>query len=149
MNDWDDARSREEDNDPACRSYSDADAAADLAAYYTLKWSVARRSVLVAALVSLLVLPWQWYASLALVIGALCGVANMLVTMHGSERLVESRSVLPFVLSSFLRLGGFGIVAATLAVRGPWWSLAPFLVGFFSPLALYAISAPRLLQRKP
>jgi hypothetical protein len=149
MSEWERGHSHEEDNDPACRSYSDAEAAADLAAYYALKWSVARRSVLFAALVSLLFIPWQWYASLALVIGALCGVANMLVTMYGSERLVESRSTLPFVLSSFLRLGGFGIVAATLAVRGPWWSLGPFLVGFFLPLAVYAMSASRLLQRKP
>ena len=138
-----------EDNNLACRSYSDADAAADLEAYYRLKWSVAGWSVLATTLVSLPFIPRLWYASLALVIGGLCGVANMLVMMYGNERLVQTRTVVPFVLSSLLRLGGFGIVAAALALRGPWWSLGPFLAGFFSPLAMYALSAPRAFQRKP
>jgi hypothetical protein len=131
------------------RSYSDAESAADLARYYALKRSVAGRSLLVAALVSLLLLAWQWYASLAFAVGVLCGVANMLAVMRTSERLVETRNAVPFAFGSLLRLAGFGIVAAALAVRGPPWSLGPFLVGFFLPLAMYAHSASRAFQRKP
>lgn len=131
------------------RSYSDAESAADLATYYALKRSVAGRSLLVAALLALLLLAWQWYASLALAIGVLCGVANMLAVMHTGERLVETRNAVLFALGSLLRLAGFGIVAAALALRGPPWSLGPFLAGFFLPLAMYALSASRAFQRKP
>ncbi len=131
------------------RSYCGAEAAADLAAYNALKWSVAGRSLLVAALVSLLLLVWNWYASLLFAIGILCGIANMLAIMRANERLVDTRSAAWFALSSLLRLGSFGIVAAVVAVRGPWWSLGPFLAGFFCPLATYALSASRAFQRKP
>lgn len=131
------------------RSYSDAESAADLATYHALKRSVAGRSLLVAVLLSLLLLAWQWYASLAFAVGVLCGVANMLAIMRTSERLVETRNAVLFALGSLLRLAGFGIVAAALAVRGPPWSLGPFLVGFFLPLAMFAHSASRAFQRKP
>ncbi|MGC1380727.1 MAG: hypothetical protein WA814_06850 [Candidatus Baltobacteraceae bacterium] len=130
------------------RSYSDADSAADLATYYKLKRSVAGRSLLVVTVIALLVLPWSWYASLALAVGVFCGTANMLAIMRGSERLVESRSAVLFALSSLLRLTAFSIVAAALVARGPWWSLGPFLAGFFFPLATYALSAPRAFQTK-
>jgi hypothetical protein len=134
---------------PPRRSYSDAESAADLATYYAFKWSIAGRSLLVGTLVSLALLAWQWYASLAFAIGILCGVANTLAIMHSSERLVQTRSAVLFALGSLLRLAGFGIVTAVLAVRGPWWSLGPFLAGFFFPLAMYASSASRAFQRKP
>jgi hypothetical protein len=127
-------------------SYSDADSAADLATYYRLKRSVAGRSLLVVLAIALLVLPWSRPASLALAIGVVCGTANMLAIMRGSERLVESRSTVLFALSSLLRLAAFSIVAAALAARGPWWSLGPFLAGFFFPLAAYALCVPRAFQ---
>ncbi|MFY9720781.1 MAG: hypothetical protein WAK16_14165 [Candidatus Cybelea sp.] len=131
------------------RSYSGAEPTAGLAAYYRLKWSVAAGSFLVAAAVSLLLVPLAWYAGLALSIGAACGIANMLAIMRGSERLIQTGSPLLFGLSSLLRLAGFSIVAAALAVRGPWWSLGPFLAGFFLPLAAYAGAALRVSRRKP
>lgn len=121
----------------------------DLAAYYRLKWSVAAGSLVAAAVVALLLAPFVWYAGLALLIGAACGIINMLAIMRGSERLVETRSPVFFGLSSLLRLGGFSIVAAALAARGPWWSLGPFLAGFFFPLAAYAWGALRVFRRKP
>jgi hypothetical protein len=134
---------------PDRRSYSGAESTADLAAYYRLKWSVAVLSGVVAAALSLLLLPLAWFASLALWVGAVCGVANMLAIMRGSERLAETRSPRSFGLSSLLRLAGFSIVAAALAARGPWWSLGPFLAGFFFPLAAYALGALRVFRRKP
>lgn len=131
------------------RSYSGAEAAADLATYHRLKWSVAKRSLAAVAVVAILLVPWAWYAGLALTIGAVCGVANMLAIMRGSERLVETGSPLLFGLSSLLRLGAFSIVAAAVAARGPWWALGPFLAGFFIPLAGYALGALRAFRRKP
>jgi hypothetical protein len=122
------------------------DSAAELGAYYRLKWSIATKSTLLAVLVALALLAWNWYASLALAAGFACGLANALGIMRGSERLIETRNPLVFGLSSLLRLVGFSIVAAVLAARGPWWSLGPFLAGFFFPLAAYALGATR---RKP
>jgi hypothetical protein len=120
-----------------------------LRAYYRLKWGVAAGSFVVAAVVALLLIPFSWYAGLALFIGTACGIANMLGIMRGTERLVETRSAAFFGLSSLLRLAAFSIVAAALAVRGPWWSLGPFLAGFFIPLAAYASGALRIFRRKP
>jgi hypothetical protein len=120
-----------------------------LAAYYRLKRGVAAGSLGVGAVVALLLVPFAWYAGLALFIGVACGIANMLAIMRGTERLVETRSTAFFGLSSLLRLAAFSIVAAALAVRGPWWSLGPFLAGFFIPLAAYAWGALRVFRRKP
>jgi hypothetical protein len=120
-----------------------SDPAAELAAYYRFKWSIAGKSALLAAGVALALLAWNWYASLALAVGFACGIFNALGIMRGSERLVETRNPAFFGLSSLLRLAGFSIVAAALAVRGPWWSLGPFLAGFFFPLAAYALGASR------
>ena len=94
--------------------------------------------------------PWPTvgWLLLALAIGVACGLANVLAIRRGTERLLESRNPLFFGLSSLLRLAAFSIVAAALAVRGPWWSLGPFLAGFFSPLAAYALGAARAF-RKP
>ena len=141
---WDD----QEDSPPTRRTYSDAEAAADLATYVALKKAVVIRALVVAAMGALVALPWLPFLSVALGAGALCGVGNMLLTMYGNERVIESRNLGTFALSSFLRLGLFGIVAASLAVRGPWWSLGPFFVGFFLPLALYAGRARRIFRRK-
>jgi hypothetical protein len=116
---------------------------AELAAYYRYKWSVAAKTAIAAGAVSVLLLAWSRYAALALALGAVCGIANALSIMRGSERLVETRNAAFFGLSSLLRLAGFSIVAAALAVRGPWWSLGPFLAGFFFPLAAYALGASR------
>jgi len=122
---------------------------ADLQTYHGLKRVVTVASLLAAGVGALVLLPFSRYAALALSVGALCGVVNMHGIMRGSERLVRTRSAVLFALSSLLRLAGFSIVAAALAVRGPWWSLGPFLVGFFLPLATYALVAARAFQHKP
>jgi hypothetical protein len=116
-------------------------------AYYRLKWSVAAKCATVGLVSSLLLLTWSWQASVALGVGFACGIANTLAIMRGSERLVETRNPVLFGLSSLLRLAAFSIVAAALAARGPWWSLGPFLAGFFFPLAAYAWGASRAYRQ--
>jgi hypothetical protein len=115
-------------------------------AYYRLKWTVAGRTAAIGLAASLVLLAWNRYAGLALGVGFACGIANTLAIMYGSERLVETRSTLLFGLSSLLRLAAFSIVAAALAAHGPWWSLGPFLAGFFFPLAAYAWGASRAFR---
>jgi hypothetical protein len=114
--------------------------------YYKLKWAVAAKSAVVGIVASLGLLAWSWHASLALGVGFACGIANTLAIMSGTERLVERGNPVFFGLSSLLRLAGFSIVAAALAARGPWWSLGPFLAGFFFPLAAYAWGASRAIR---
>jgi hypothetical protein len=121
----------------------------DLAECYRLKWSVARQSLVIGGTAALLVLPWSRYGALVIGVGVACGVMNMLGIMQGSERLLKTRNPIFFGLSSLLRLGAFSIVAAALAVRGPWWSLGPFLAAFFLPLAAYALGASRVIRSKP
>jgi hypothetical protein len=141
---WDD-----EEDSPLTRStYDAAEAAADLATYVALKKTIALRTLVVSAVGAALAVPWFPFLSLALLIGAACGVWNMLMTMRGNERLLNSGRRGAFALSSFLRLGLFGIVAASLTVRGPWWTLGPFFAGFFLPLALYAAAIRRAYRRK-
>jgi hypothetical protein len=132
---WDD----EEETSPTRRTYSPAEAAADLAFYYKLKRAASLGTLLVVALPALPLAFWYPWLALALVIGGAAGVANTLLSMHGNERLLERRSVAAFVLSSFVRIGLFGIVPVVLAVRYPSvWTLGCYFVGFFTPLALSA-----------
>jgi hypothetical protein len=121
----------------------------ELDTYYRLKWSVAKQTLAIGGLAALIVLVWSRYAALAVAVGVACGVMNMLAIMQGSERMLNTRNPVFFGLSSLLRLAAFSIVAAALMVRGPWWSLGPFLAGFFFPLAAYARSAWRAFRTKP
>jgi hypothetical protein len=134
---WDDD---EEETPTTRRSYSPAQAAADLAFYFELKRRTGVGTMLVIALPALLLASrFPWFA-LALAVGGVAGVANTLLSMHGNERLLERRSVLAFVLSSFVRIGLFGIVPVVLAVRIPSvWTLGCYFIGFFTPLALSGI----------
>jgi hypothetical protein len=130
------------------RSYSDADAAADLAAYFALKRAVSIRSLVSVAVVALLVVRWLPFPALALATGGLCGVLNTQLTGSSGELLLKNRTVGLFVLSSFLRIAVFSIVPVAFAVHGPWWSMAWYFAGFFLPLALFAVGALHAFDRK-
>jgi hypothetical protein len=125
------------------RSYSDAEAAADLATYRMLKRSVSIGSLLLVGLLGLGLVWWLPRPALALVTGGICGVLNTLLTMRYGERLVDRGGVGGFVFSSFLRILVFGIVPVAFAIGGPWWSMGFYYVGFFIPLALFAYLASR------
>jgi hypothetical protein len=141
---WDD----EEETEPTERSYTPAEAAADLARYYELKRSVSVRSLVVVGIVGLGFIWWQPVPALALIAGGVCGVINNLLTMRAGERVVETRNAGYFVLSSFMRIALFGILPVAFAARGPWWSLACYFAGFFLPLALYAATVGRAFRRE-
>jgi hypothetical protein len=130
------------------RSYSDAEAAADLAAYRALKRWACARSLFVVAVIALFAVGWQPFAALALASGGVCGVFNALLTARSSERLLDTRGVGLFVLASVVRIGVFGIVPAVLALRGSWWSMAWYFAGFFLPLAMFALGAQRAFERR-
>jgi hypothetical protein len=137
-----------QDNPPTRRSYSDAEAAADLARYHALKRSASVRSLIVVGIAALsLVRVWP-HPVLALVAGGLCGVLNLQWTTRSGERLLEHRRVGGFVLSSFVRIALFGIVPVAFAALGPWWSMASYFAGFFLPLGIFAFGARRVFAEK-
>jgi hypothetical protein len=134
MSSWDD---EEEESPSTRRSYSPAEAAADLAFYQKMRRAAVLGTLLVVALPAILLALWFPWFGLALAVGGIAGIANTLLSMHGNERLLERRSVAAFVLSSFVRIGLFGIVPVVLAVRAPsLWTLALYFAGFFTPLAV-------------
>ena len=81
--------------------------------------------------------------ALGLFTGAVCGVLNALLSMRANEGLVGARGVAGFVLSSVVRIFVFGIVPVGLSLHGPWWTMAAYFAGFFTPLALFALSVRR------
>ncbi len=144
MSPWDEEEEREKTE----RSYGDAEAAADLATYRTLKKSVSFQTLLVVAILGAVTAPWFFVPALAFVVGGVCGIVNNLLLMRSNERVIETRWVGAFVFSSFLRIAVFGIVPVAFAVRGPWWSMAAYFAGFFLPLALYMASVQRAFKRE-
>ena len=72
--------------------------------------------------------------------GGLCGILNAMLMARGVERLVRSRNTAAFVLSSFFRIGLFGIVPVAFAASGPWWSMVWYFAGLFLPTAVYAVT---------
>jgi hypothetical protein len=130
------------------RSYSDAEAAADLATYRALKKSVSVRALLIVAILGAVTAHWFPVPALALLTGGVCGIVNNLLVMRSGERVVETRGVGGFVFSSFLRIAVFGIVPVAFAARGPWWSMLWYFAGFFLPLALYMASVQRAFKRE-
>jgi len=100
-------------------------------------------SLVAAVPLGLLVAIGSRVAAIALVAGVLCGILNALLSMWSSEHLVDHRSTLIFVLSSVLRVFVFGILPVGLVLRGPWWALGTYFIGFFAPLAIFAAVAAR------
>jgi membrane-bound ClpP family serine protease len=116
------------------------------AAYRRIKRSAVLGSALLACGVGLLLagMRFPWFG-FVWVVGVVCGIINALWSMYVNERLLDKRRVGAFVISSFGRLGLFGIVPVALALRAPSpWTVGIYFVGFFVPLALYAVLAVRV-----
>lgn len=122
-----------------------ADSETALSAYYARKrstgvWSL-RLLVPAAAIVAVTGAP---IIGFDLVLGGVCGIANIWLVMRNNERLLEgrrSRSV--YGLLNLMRILGLGIIPVFAAVTGPWWSMGVSLAGFFTPLMLYAFALGR------
>jgi len=103
-------------------------------------------SVAVAFVAGTTLVPISPIAAIAEVFGTCCGILNALLSMRGNERLAQHRRVGAFVLSSVLRIAVFGIVPVEFALHGPWWTMATYFFGFFTPLAAYAVIVSRKLH---
>lgn len=117
--------------------------------YRALKRSMAVGTLVGVALGAGLLAGWNAGFALALIVGGAAGIANALLSMFGSERLLDRRNVPAFVLSSFARLCLFGIVPVALALRLPSpWTLLWYFAGFFAPLGLYGLLIRHEYARK-
>lgn len=143
---WDDEW---EESAPGRRTYTPAEAAEDEALYRKLKRRASLGSLIVVAISALPLALWYPWFALALAVGGVAGVGNALLSMAGNERLLDRRNVPVFVLSSFLRLGLFGIVPVVLALRvSSLWTLGCYFIGFFMPLALFGLGLQGAYRRK-
>jgi hypothetical protein len=120
---------------------------AALEAYRSGKRSMVTWSLIAGASLGLVVAAGSRQAALTFATGVACGLANSLLSMYSSERLAVHRGVAPFVLSSVVRIVVFGILPVGLtlglSLHGPWWTLAAYFAGFFTPLALFALRVAR------
>ena len=119
-----------------------ADATAAVDAYDARRRTVGFRSFLllvpVAAGLVVLRVPILGFD---LVLGGACGLGNMWLVMRNNERLLAGRrSTGVYGLLNVVRILGIGIVPVFSAVTGPWWSMGIALAGFFTPLAVYAVT---------
>ena len=126
-----------------------ADPTAELLAYHARKRLVSVRTSLFLAPLVVLATVRNPVAGLELALGGVLGVLNMLATMRANERLLEGRSSRAiFALNAQIRIFGVCIVPAAVAIRlGEFWTIGLFFVGFFTPLALYALAYHRTVRQ--
>jgi hypothetical protein len=126
-----------------------ADAAAELLAYHARKRLISvRTSLILAPLVA--IATWRDpVAGLELALGGVLGVLNMLAVMRANERLLEGRTNRAiFALNGQVRIFAVGILPVAVAFRfGEYWTIGLYFVGFFAPLALYALAYRRTIRQ--
>jgi hypothetical protein len=126
-----------------------ADSTAELLAYHARKRLITvRTSLFLAPLV--VIATWRNpVAGLELALGGVVGVLNMLATMRANERLLEGRTNrAAFALNAQVRIFAVGILPVAIALRfGQLSTIALYVIGFFTPLALYALAYRRTVQQ--
>lgn len=143
------ARNVEEVGTPSGHKNGGADPTAELLAYHARKRLISVRTSLFLAPLIVFATWRNPIAGLQLALGGVIGVLNMLATMRANERLLEGRSNRAiFALSAQLRIFAVGMLPVAIAVRfGELWTIALYVTGFFTPLALYALAYRRTLTQ--
>ena len=143
------ARNVEEGGPNSGHNKSGADPTAELQAYQTRKRLISvRTSLFLAPLV--VIATWRNpVAGLELALGGVLGVLNMLATMRANERLLEGRTNRAiYALNAQIRIFAVGILPVAVAFRlGEFWTVGLYFIGFFTPLALYALEYRRSIQQ--
>ena len=143
------ARNVEQGASAAGRNTGRAESEAALQAYHARKRLVTVRTSFFLAPLVVVATARSPAAGLQLALGGLVGVLNMLGTMRANERLLEGRSNRAmFALNAQLRIFAVGILPVAIAVRlGAFWTIGLYVIGFFTPLALYAIAYHRAVRQ--
>jgi len=127
-----------------------ADPTADVRAYHARKRLISVRTLLFLSPLVVLATLRDPVAGLQLALGGVLGVLNMLATMRANERLLDGRSNRAiFALYAQARIFAVGIVPVAVAYRfGEYRTIALYVVGFFTPLALYALAYHRSVRQQ-
>ena len=127
-----------------------ADPTAELLAYHARKRLITVRTALFLIPLVALATVRNPVAGLQLALGGGIGVLNMLATMRANERLLEGRSNRAiFTLNAQIRIFAVGMLPVAVAIRlGEFWTVALFIAGFFTPLALYALAYHRTVKQE-
>jgi hypothetical protein len=127
-----------------------ADPTAELLAYHARKRLISVRTSLFLAPLVVIATMRNPVAGLELALGGVLGVLNMLAMMHANERLLEGRSNRAlFALNAQARIFVVGVLPVVVALRfGEFWTVALYIAGFFTPLALYAIAYHRTARQQ-
>lgn len=127
-----------------------ADPTAELRAYHARKRLISVRTLLFLAPLVVIATVRNPVAGLELALGGGLGVLNMLATMRANERLLEGRSNrATFALNAQARIFAVGILPVAVAYRfGEYWTVALYVAGFFTPLALYALAYHRTVRQQ-
>ncbi|GAC1659971.1 MAG: hypothetical protein NVS4B13_06640 [Candidatus Elarobacter sp.] len=126
-----------------------ADSTAELLAYQARKRLISVRTLLFLAPLVVIATWRNPVAGLELALGGVVGVLNMLATMRANERLLEGRSNRAvFAVNGQIRIFAVGILPVAVAMRfGELSTIALYVAGFFTPLALYAIAYRRTIRQ--
>lgn len=127
-----------------------ADPTAEVLAYHARKRLISVRTLLFLAPLVALATVRNPVAGLQLGLGGVLGVLNMLATMRANERLLGGRSNRAiFALYAQARIFAVGILPVAVAYRfGEYPAIALYVVGFFTPLALYAFAYHRFVRQQ-
>ena len=126
-----------------------ADPTAELLAYHARKRLISVRTLLFLAPLIVIATWRNPVAGLQLALGGGIGVLNMLALMRANERLLDGRSNRAiFALNAQIRIFAVGMLPVAVAIRfGELWSIGLYVLGFFTPLALYALAYRRTVQQ--
>ncbi|HEY0396490.1 MAG TPA: hypothetical protein VGD01_18580 [Candidatus Elarobacter sp.] len=127
-----------------------ADPTAELLAYHARKRLISVRTLVFLAPLVALATVRNPVAGLQLGLGGVLGVLNMVATMRANERLLDggsNRAI--FALYAQARIFAVGIIPVAVAFfLGQYWTIALYVAGFFTPLALYAIAYHRTVREQ-
>jgi hypothetical protein len=127
-----------------------ADPTAEVLAYHARKRLISVRTLLFLAPLVALATVRNPVAGLQLALGGGLGVLNMLAMMRANERLLDGRSNRAiFALNAQTRIFVVGLLPVAVVLRlGEFWTVALYIAGFFTPLALYALAYHRTVRQQ-
>jgi hypothetical protein len=138
----------EEGTFPDGDNTTSGDSEALLRSYFARKRTISLRSALLLTGLSVLVAVKAPKLGLALAVGGVLGIANMLLVMRNNERLVDGRrSRAIYSASNMVRIFALGAIPVIVAIREPGWAMVLYFAGFFTPLAWYAAELQRDIKR--
>ena len=120
-----------------------------LHAYFARKRTVGVRVAIFICVCALLASIFGVKLGVDVLLGGTCGIANMLLVMQHNETLLDRGRGVPLHLAwGGLRMIGFAALAAVVTIWSPWWAMGLFFIGFFAPLAFYAIQLRSEIKRE-